>query len=76
MPWGEVNEVKPMETAKMTAEVPGRTRAQEQTAINILYINAQIGRDEWRKRTDELSDLLMWCAKGRLPDVEKNKRSC
>jgi hypothetical protein len=42
------------------------TRAEEQARINTEYCNGRMSREEWLRRTDELSDLLKWNARGRL----------
>jgi hypothetical protein len=45
---------------------PNRTRAEEQRHINTLRVEGKIEQEEWRKRTDELSDCARWVASGRV----------
>lgn len=45
---------------------PNRTRAEEQRYINDMYIAGTMSREEWREKTEELSDLGRWNAKGRV----------
>ena len=53
-------------TNKTPIAEPNRTRAEEQRRINDLYIDGKLTRDEWREKTDELSDLGRWTSKGRV----------
>jgi len=46
------------------------TRAQEQSRIDIEYCNGRMERDEWIKRTDELSDISKWNASGKIPSAK------
>lgn len=45
---------------------PNRTRAEEQRYINDMYIAGTMSREEWKDKTEELSDLGRWSAKGRV----------
>ena len=42
------------------------TRAQEQARIDTEYCNGRMERDEWLRRTDELSDVSKWTATGKI----------
>lgn len=44
----------------------GRTRAAEQAHIDTEFCNGRMSREEWRKRTDELSELTKWSVSGRI----------
>lgn len=43
-----------------------RTRAAEQEFVNTEFCNGRITLDEWRRRTDELSEPTKWSASGRV----------
>ena len=42
------------------------TRAQEQARINTEYCNGRMERDEWARRTDELSEVSKWTSAGKI----------
>lgn len=49
-----------------------RNRKEEQAHQNNLYATGKIELNEWRKKTDELSDIDKWNAKGMImpkPDL-------
>lgn len=48
------------------SEQSSRTRADEQRHVNDTYAKGDMTRDEWKYATDELSDLSVWSAGGKL----------
>jgi hypothetical protein len=52
---------------------PDRTRAEEQRHINTLRVEGKLEQEEWRKRTDELSDCARWVASGRVQKTTESK---
>ncbi len=44
----------------------GRTRHEEQQHVNSMFMFGKIERDEWKLRTDELSDIGQWVAEGKI----------
>jgi hypothetical protein len=48
------------------SEGSARTRAEEQRHVNDAYAKGDMTRDGWRRATDELSDLSVWSAAGRV----------
>lgn len=44
----------------------GRTRAAEQSHVNIEYCNGRMKLSEWRSRTDEMSEPTKWTAAGKI----------
>jgi hypothetical protein len=43
-----------------------RTRAEEQRHVNDAFVKGDITKEEWRRATDELSDLSLWSAEGKV----------
>lgn len=54
-----------MKNTTPTAE-PRRTRAEEQRRLNDLRVHGELSQEEWREKTDELSDLARWTAEGKV----------
>jgi hypothetical protein len=44
----------------------GYTRAQEQARLDSDALLGRITLEEWRKKTDELSDIKTWVAGGKV----------
>lgn len=53
--------------AEPRPSMPRRTRAEEQARVDTEYCNGRMTLDDWRARSDELSDPSQWCARGRQP---------
>ena len=54
------------EWKRVVTPSPRRTRAQEQRRIDTEYCNGRMELDEWKRRTDELSEVSKWTAEGRV----------
>jgi len=47
------------------------TRNQEQIRIDTEYARSRMSWEEWRERTEELSNSQKWDAKGRVKEEKK-----
>lgn len=47
-------------------KISGPSRAAEQRRINGAYARGEMTREEWSRLTDELGDVSIWSAAGRL----------
>lgn len=43
-----------------------RTRAAQQSHIDVEYANGRMALCDWRLQTDEMSDPLKWDARGKV----------
>lgn len=49
------------------AQTPrGPSRAAEQQKINALYALNKVSHEEWSKQTDDLSNIHIWNADGKI----------
>lgn len=62
-----------LDRQELTQELTNRTRAEEQRHVNDLYVNSKISREEWIKKTDELSDIQLWGPKGKQKNQNLQK---
>lgn len=53
----------------------GRTRHEEQQHVDSLFMFGKIERDEWGRRTDELSNIGLWVAEGKIRTCSAPKKS-
>ena len=49
-----------------------RTRAEQQMAVNNMFVTGFLSLTEWRAATDELSEPTKWTAKGQIHPKDSN----
>jgi len=60
-------------SSEKTIKIGGKmTRSEAQRKSNDKYMSGEITREEWSKEFDDLSNIRVWLAEGRIENGSKS----